>query len=347
MNLQTHIIITSLYLLLLVSTCITAQKESPKAPAPSPSSLSNGTSSGNITTLAITIPVFGGISIIIVIVVILFKRKLISSHGLILGFWMLMWFGSVVLNTWDIPRVSKTLVAFHIVVNVLGLVYWIRLGHMEYRRKNAWPSVNLLFEIGAWFSMFTLSCVEVFVLTLVGEPQYRRVSHWYPVAVAFISMVENYWTKGREIRANRMKSQLIKNLEEAFEEVIRLCMEDPKKVNLAEFDEKVNEFYRLLDMVVAQHREAIIVAQQREAMKKKQGGIVQVGDQMADNSCCNIQIIEGDSGKETCVALREGESEITIEDDREGGAIDKVELNINCEIQIGEMGVKAHEGARA
>ncbi|VFQ89476.1 unnamed protein product [Cuscuta campestris] len=248
----------------------------------------------------------------IVIAVILFKRKHISSHGLILGFWMLMWFGSVVLNTWDIPRVSKTLVSFHVVVNVLGLVYWVHLGLLEYNRKNAWPSANFMFEIAAWFSMFALSCVEVFVLTLAGERQYRRLSHWYPVAIAFISMVENYWTKGREIREDRMKSQLIKNLEAAFKEVIRLCMEHPKKIDIVEFEEKVEEFYRLLDMLVAQYREAVAVAQQREALgKKAQQGyaatatVVEVVDTYEDR--VNV----------TCEARAHADCEIQIE--AEGG----------------------------
>lgn len=228
-------------------------------------------------TLIITIPVFGGIAIIIVIVFILFKRKCISSHAFILGFWMMMWFGSTVLNSWDIPipHASNWLVGFHVVSNVFGLIYWIRLGLKEHNRKNKWPSVNLMFEIGAWFSMFTLSIIEAFVLGLVGKEQYNQISHWYPVAIAFISMVENYWTKGREIRADRGKSQLVKNLEEAFEEVIRLCLEDPARVSLEEFDQKVEEFYRLLDMLVAQTREAMIVAQQREALKNTASVVAQ------------------------------------------------------------------------
>ncbi|CAH9072801.1 unnamed protein product [Cuscuta europaea] len=215
-------------------------------------------------TLPITIPIFGVIILGILITVLLFKRKSISSHGLIFGFWMLMWFGSVALNTWDIPHVSKSIVGFNIIVNILGLIYWIRLGMTEYKRKNTWP-FNLMFEIGAWFSMFTLSCVEVFVLLLVGKKQYNQVANWYPVAIASITMLENLWTKGKEIRAQRLKSQLVKDVENAFHEFIEVCMKDPQSCNITEFDQKLNDFTKLFDVLVAQQREYLSVAQQKMA----------------------------------------------------------------------------------
>ncbi|CAH9086457.1 unnamed protein product [Cuscuta europaea] len=210
------------------------------------------TNNSNYTDLItiFIVPVLGGIAVTVVILgVILFKRKLMSSHGLILGVRMFMWLSS---HTWEAtnasetaryPNIStaervvcRTLVASHIVVNVLGLGYWSRLGVMEYHR-NGEKSNLVVFEIGAWFTMLVLSCVEVYVVKMVGERRYGRVSHWYIVGISFICMAENRWRtdNGRgKVNAEDdrlLESQLIGKMEEAFDEVKRLCMEDSKKLN--------------------------------------------------------------------------------------------------------------------
>ncbi|CAH9144274.1 unnamed protein product [Cuscuta epithymum] len=203
----------------------------------------------NLVTIFI-VPVLGGITVTVAILgVMLFKRKLMSSHGLILGVWMFVWLFS---HAWEATNVSdvtgypntsttervicRTLVASHIVVNVLGLGYWSILGVMEYCR-NGENSKLVVFEIGAWFAMFVMSCVEVYVVKMVGERQYGRVSHWYIVGISFICMAENRWRTnkgGGEVIAEDdllLKSQLIGKMEEAFDEVKRHCMEDSKKLN--------------------------------------------------------------------------------------------------------------------
>ncbi|VFQ63856.1 unnamed protein product [Cuscuta campestris] len=211
--------------------------------------------------IAITIPLFGGTAIIIVIAVVLFKRRMIDSHSLILGFWMLMWFGSVILNTWDFPKLSVLLIYFHIVSSIFGLAYWIRLGVTDYRITNELPPMSLLFEIVAWVFMFVLSCIEVLLWALRGDKQYRQVSHWYPVAFAFISMVENYWNKGKEIRAKRFRSQLVRLVESGFRDFIWTYKEDLQKCDVNEFNRKFYEFTTVFDVLVAQKREAIRRAQ--------------------------------------------------------------------------------------
>lgn len=214
----------------------------------------------------LSIPLFGGIVIIVMIALILFKKLVINSHGLILGFWMLMWLGSVILNTWDIRYLPNLLIYFHIVANLFGLIYWILLAVRDYHRKNTQPSINLLFEIGVWFFMFILSCIEIVVWAL-RKKQYKQVSYWYPVVLSFITMVENFCTKGREMRTARLKSQLVKKVEDAFHEVIEAFMKEPQSCTRIEFDHKVNEFTRLFNNLEAQQREALLAYQHyRKAM---------------------------------------------------------------------------------
>ncbi|CAH9072799.1 unnamed protein product [Cuscuta europaea] len=196
--------------------------------------------------------------IICAIALVLFTKKYIDSHGLTLAFWAMMLFGSDVLDAWDVVSITAYIIFIHIVVNLLGLVYWISLGVGHYKKKSTWPSIDVLFEIGVWFFMFSLSWLEFSIRATLRNNKYFRVYRWYPIAIAFVSMVENYWMRNREMRVDQLKSQFIQTLEDAFNDFIDACMEEAQIGNIP-FDQKVNDF----TVSVAQHREALIVAQQQ------------------------------------------------------------------------------------
>lgn len=204
-------------------------------------------------------PLLGGIVIISVITLILFKINLV---GLIFGFWMLMSFCSVVVNLWKVCSLNYLLNLIHFIVSLFGLAYWIHLGVKEYKKKNTWPSADLLFEIGICFFMFILSCIEVALSFMCPGKFHQQEPQWYSCAIALISIVENYWKKGRKLREDRLKSQLLNNLEDAFHDIIIICMEEPQSRNKIEFNQKLNDFTKMLSILVAQQREALIIAQQ-------------------------------------------------------------------------------------
>lgn len=181
-----------------------------------------------------------------------------------------MLFGSDVLDTWDVRPITGYINLIHIVVNVLGLVYWIRLGMRAYKKKNTRPSIDMLFEIGFWFFMFILSLIEYIIKFFITNKKYFRVYGWYSMAMAFFSMVENYWTKNLEMRVDRIKSQFINNVEDAFDDFTEACVEEPKRGNMIEFDKKLNDFTTMFAVLVAQQQEALTVThQQQEALRQR------------------------------------------------------------------------------
>nr|BAF36347.1 hypothetical protein [Ipomoea trifida] len=111
----------------------------------------------------------------------------------------------------------------------------------EYKMKNKWPSIELLFETGVWLFMVSL------------------------VAVAFGSMIANYWTNLRKTSADRLKPQLIDKAENTFDELIRTFIEEPQNDNINKFDQTLADFTRMLSIIVAQQQEALEIAEQQEA----------------------------------------------------------------------------------
>nr|BAF36307.1 hypothetical protein [Ipomoea trifida] len=101
----------------------------------------------------------------------------------------------------------------------------------------------------------------------VGQHLHRKkqykVFEWYPIGTAFTSIVESYWKKGRKVRANQLKSQLIKKVEDAFHDFLRTCMKELQSSNIFEFNQKLNDFTRMLCILVAQQREALTITYQR------------------------------------------------------------------------------------
>nr|AAS79580.1 hypothetical protein [Ipomoea trifida]BAF52536.1 hypothetical protein [Ipomoea trifida] len=210
-----------------------------------------------------SIAVIGCFVIISVITLVLFKRNVIDSTGLIFGLWMLMSLDNAVLKSRKINNLLRyLLIYFHITVAFFGLTYWIRLSVRQYNIKNTRPSIDLLFEMGAWFFMFSLNCTLVAVQHLHRKKQYK-VFEWYPIGTAFTSIVESYWKKGRKVRANQLKSQLIKKVEDAFHDFLRTCMKELQSSNIFEFNQKLNDFTRMLCILVAQQREALTITYQR------------------------------------------------------------------------------------
>nr|BAF36348.1 hypothetical protein [Ipomoea trifida] len=206
MTIKIHFI-ASLYLILLAITNVRTELPKPSV------SLSSKDSSDNKHPLEKIILLLGGFVIISVITLVLFKINLTDSTGLVSGIWMLMSYDSAVINSRTIDSISYTLIYLHITVAFFGLTYWIRLSVREYNNKNTRPSIDLLYEIGAWFFMLILNCT---LAAVQHQNQEYKVYEWYPVALAFTSIVESYWRKGRKLRAKLLKSQLIKNMEDAF-----------------------------------------------------------------------------------------------------------------------------------
>ncbi|XP_019199185.1 PREDICTED: uncharacterized protein LOC109192927 [Ipomoea nil] len=250
MTIKIHFIV-SLYLLLLAITKVRTELLPKDSVPPSWKDIDK-------YPLEKSIALIGGFVIIIVITLVLFKRNFIDSTGLIFGLWMLMSFDNVVENSWDIMSLSYLLTSFHITVAFFGLTYWIRLSVREYNKTNTRPSIDLLVEIGAWFFMFILNCTVAAVKHSLRKQQ-DQVSQWYPVSIAFATIVESYWKRGRKIRANRLKSPLIKNVEDAFHDFVRTCKKEPQSGNIIEFNQKLNDFTRTFCILVAQKREALII----------------------------------------------------------------------------------------
>nr|BAF52538.1 hypothetical protein [Ipomoea trifida] len=207
------------------------------------------------------IALIGGFVIITVITLELFKRNFIDSTGLIFGLWLLMSFDNAGLKSRNIKPLSYLLICLHITVALYGLTYWIRSSVREYNKKNTRPTNDLVFEIGAWLFMFIFNCTVVAAQHTQRNKEYK-ITEWYQVAVAFTSIVESYWKRGRKVRENLLKSQLIKNVEDAFHDFVRTFMKQPQSGNKIELIQKLNDFIRMFCILVAQRREDLTIAYQ-------------------------------------------------------------------------------------
>ncbi|RAL46041.1 hypothetical protein DM860_006195 [Cuscuta australis] len=252
----------SFYLLFLAILHTTAQKTLPKAPPPCDDALYMGGVYVGGYALDKVIPLTVVIVIAGVIAVVLFKKQYIDRHGLFLAIWLLLLFGSDVLDTWDVRALTATLNDLHVLVNTLGFGYWLRLAVKGWNKENKRPPSDIFFQIAAWFLMFILSWVEYTIRLVLRNKKYFRVYNWYSISIGFISMVENYWTKSMETKMDEWKSKFIKHVENSFSNFISVCEEDHRNENMVEFDTELNDFVTLFSVLVAQQREALIVAQQ-------------------------------------------------------------------------------------
>ncbi|XP_019199091.1 PREDICTED: uncharacterized protein LOC109192845 [Ipomoea nil] len=207
--------------------------------------------------------------IILATAVVLFKKNFIDGPGFCRACWTLMLFGSDVLGSTEVKSVTTTLITIHIGVNSLGLSYWIVLDVKEYKRKKTWPSMELLFETGVWFFMFILSWVEFMSGRLLKGTDYFQVYYWYPIAIALFSMIEMYLTRNTETGGDELKSEVIGNGEKAFDDFVRSCLKEPQNDNITKFDQKFDEFIRMLSTLVAQRQEALKIAEQKEAPRHR------------------------------------------------------------------------------
>ncbi|CAH9072807.1 unnamed protein product [Cuscuta europaea] len=69
------------------------------------------------------------------------------------------------------------------------------------------------------------------------------------------------------MRLEFVKSQLIKTAEAAFGDLIKSFWENPQRCNIVEFDKKLDTFTGTLSVLIAQQREAFIVARQRGGLR--------------------------------------------------------------------------------
>ncbi|CAH9094178.1 unnamed protein product [Cuscuta epithymum] len=208
------------------------------------------------------IPLCVVIVILGVIAVVLFKKGFIDSYGLTLALWTLLLFASEVLDAWDVRAITFLLILIHILVNLFGLLFWIRLSVTEYTTKKTWPSSEMLFQVGVWFVMFVFSWIEYTVRRLLGNDRYYRVYQLYPIGIALVTMVENYWSNRREIFADQSKLRITENMT-AFDDLVRACAKLVPSGNISELNQKWNDFTEVFFALVAQRREAFIVLQQR------------------------------------------------------------------------------------
>nr|GMD73609.1 hypothetical protein Iba_chr12fCG20030 [Ipomoea batatas] len=205
----------------------------------------------NATPQLVAIAIIGATS------VVLFKKKYIDGPGFCRAFWMLMLIGSVVLDSTEDSSLTTPLILLHILVNSLGLSYWIVLDVNEYKRKKTWPSMELLFETGVWLFMVILSWVEFMSWRLFKDKEFFHAYYLYPIAIALISMIEKYFTKKREIDGgDELKSELTENRENDFDDLVRSCLKDPQNDNITDIDQKINDFTRMLSVLAAQWQEA-------------------------------------------------------------------------------------------
>ncbi|CAH9138172.1 unnamed protein product [Cuscuta epithymum] len=164
--------IVSLYFLSLASTHVMAQKVLSKASPPPPWDNYNYIPYYRILSLAVILVIICAIS------VVLFKKKYVDRHGLMLSLWTVMLFGSDVIDAWDLRSVIAFVNWLHILVNTLGLSYWIGLGVRNYKKKHTWPPADIMFEIGVWFCMFILSWIENAIRGILRNRQYFRIYNW-------------------------------------------------------------------------------------------------------------------------------------------------------------------------
>nr|BAF52541.1 hypothetical protein [Ipomoea trifida] len=197
---------------------------------------------------------------------ILFTKKFIDGPGFSRACWTLMAFGNDVFYVRESNLMGGSLLSINIIVNSLGLMCWIVFYVNEYRRKNtSWPSSELLFETGVWLFTDLLSFRKLYSNALSPDQELACVYYWFSIAVAIGSMIANYWTNIRKTSADRLKSQLIRKAENAFDELIRTFMKEPQKDNATKFDQTFTDFIRMLSILVAQQQETLEIAEQQEA----------------------------------------------------------------------------------
>nr|BAF52540.1 hypothetical protein [Ipomoea trifida] len=230
---------------------------------PSPPPLEDD--SNDYVRYRVVLPYLLVIGIINAIAAVLFKMKFIDGPGFSRACWTLMLLGSDVLNSTELRNVVTLLIAAHICMNSLGLACWIVFDVNEYKMKNKWPSIELLFETGVWLFMVSLGMFEYISRIFTKEEEFIGLYCWYPVAVAFGSMIANYWTNLRKTSADRLKPQLIDKAENTFDELIRTFIEEPQNDNINKFDQTLADFTRMLSIIVAQQQEALEIAEQQEA----------------------------------------------------------------------------------
>nr|GLL43155.1 hypothetical protein Itr_chr12CG29450 [Ipomoea trifida] len=234
-------------------------------PTPMEDDLDDYVSFRNATPLLVAIAIIGATS------VILFKKKFIDDPLFSRACWMFMLIGSVVLDSTEDSSLTTPLILLHILVNSLGLSYWIVLDVNDYKRKNTWPSMELLFETGVWLFMVILSWVEFMSRILFKDKEYFQVYYWYPVAIALICMIEKYLTKTMETDGDELKSELIGNGEKAFDDLFRSFLKEPQNDNITKFDQKINDFTKMLSILVARGQEALKIDEQQEAPRQQSG----------------------------------------------------------------------------
>ncbi|XP_019190309.1 PREDICTED: uncharacterized protein LOC109184728 [Ipomoea nil] len=209
------------------------------------------------------IPQLVVIGIILATAMVLFKKKFIDGPGFCRACWTLMLFGSDFLDSTEVKSVTTALITLHIGVNSVGLSYWIVLDVKEYKKEKTWPSMELLFETGVWLFMFILSWVEFTSRRLLKGKDYFHVYYWYPIAIiALVSMIEKYLTKtGGD---DELKSELlIENGEKVFDDLVTSFLKQLQNDNnITKFDQKFNDFTRMLSTLVAQRQEALKITEQ-------------------------------------------------------------------------------------
>ncbi|XP_019199190.1 PREDICTED: uncharacterized protein LOC109192931 [Ipomoea nil] len=202
--------------------------------------------------------------VIIVIIgataVVLFKMNIIDGLGISRACWTIMLFGSNVLYSTEVSSLTTALIAVHICVNSLVLSYWIVVDVKVYKRKNAWPSMELLFETGLWLFMVILSWVEFLSRRLLKGKEYFHVVYYcHPIAIiALVSIIEKYLTTKMEISGDKFwKSELIENGDMTFDDLVRICSKEPQNGHVSKLDQKLRELTKMLSIVVAQKHEAL------------------------------------------------------------------------------------------
>nr|AAS79579.1 hypothetical protein [Ipomoea trifida]BAF36301.1 hypothetical protein [Ipomoea trifida] len=234
-------------------------------PTPLKDDLDDYVSFRNATPLLVAIAIIGATS------VVLFKKKFIDDPLFSRACWMLMLIGSVVLDSTEDSSLTTPLILLHIVVNSLGLSYWIVLDVKEYKRKKTWPSMELLFETGVWLFMAILSWAEYMSWRLFKDKEYFHVYYWYPVAIALISIIEKNLTKKGETDGDELKSESIGNGENAFDDLLRSCLKEPQNDDITKVDQKINDFTKMLSILVARGQEALKIDEQQEAPRQQSG----------------------------------------------------------------------------
>nr|BAF52534.1 hypothetical protein [Ipomoea trifida] len=236
----------------IVSFVTMTQKVLVKAYPPTPlkDDLDDYVGLRNATPQLVAIAIIGATS------VVLFKKKYIDGPGFCRAFWMLMLIGSVVLDSTEDSSLTTPLILLHILVNSVGLSYWIVLDVNEYKRKKTWPSMELLFETGVWLFMVILSWAEFISWRLFKDKEFFHAYYLYPIAIALSSMIEKYLTKKWETdEGDELKPEVIGNGEKAFDDLLRSCLKDSQNDNISNFDQKINDFTRMLSILAAAQRQ--------------------------------------------------------------------------------------------